>query len=172
MDRLIIDVVAWGRIASPKREMALVNIEKLVKQIVAEDPSLQPFSAVIKVGSPLLPMWGDESLLGQCISNLLTNAVKFMPPGVVPAIRVRSEAVGDEVRLWFEDNGIGIAKDEREMIFHMFQRLESGTQYEGTGIGLAIVRKAIRQLGGEVGIESEVAKGSRFWLQLPGAKQQ
>ena len=80
---------------------------------------------------------------------------------------MKSEALGDEVRLWFEDNGIGIAKHMQERLFGIFQQLHRPGTYPGTGIGLAIVRKAAERMKGTVGVESEPGKGSRFWLQLP-----
>jgi signal transduction histidine kinase len=68
------------------------------------------------------------------------------------------------VRLWFADNGIGIPKDAQERIFKMFQRLDKS--YDGTGVGLTVVRKAVEKMGGKVGLESEPGRGSRFWLEL------
>ena len=68
------------------------------------------------------------------------------------------------VRLWFEDNGIGIPEDARDRIFGMFQRLDKS--YEGTGVGLTVVRKAVEKMGGRVGVESTPGAGSRFWLEL------
>jgi signal transduction histidine kinase len=72
------------------------------------------------------------------------------------------------VRLWFEDNGIGISADEQQLLFRMFQRIHSET-YPGTGLGLALVRKAVERMGGQAGVESQPGGGSRFWLQLPEA---
>jgi signal transduction histidine kinase len=71
------------------------------------------------------------------------------------------------VRIWVEDKGIGIPPAAQERIFHMFQRATN--DYEGTGIGLAIVRKVVHRMGGSVGVESEKGKGSRFWVELPAA---
>jgi signal transduction histidine kinase len=71
------------------------------------------------------------------------------------------------VRLWIEDHGIGVDAAAHLMIFDIFQRLHSSSQYEGTGIGLAIVRKAVERMGGRVGVKSEHGKGSRFWLEFP-----
>jgi signal transduction histidine kinase len=73
------------------------------------------------------------------------------------------------VRLWIEDRGIGIEPEALKTVFEMFQQLNSSSQYEGSGIGLAIVRKAIERMGGRVGVESEFGQGSRFWLELPKA---
>jgi signal transduction histidine kinase len=143
---------------------------------------------------------GNPAGLTQCFANLLGNAVKFVPPGLKPHVRVWAEpmrdAEGDEcrvasdegehpqhqasnlvsgsrhpsldtqhsVRIWIEDNGIGIPERLQGRIFDMFER---GTnEYEGTGIGLAIVRKVVQQMQGRVGVESRPGKGSRFWVEL------
>jgi len=73
------------------------------------------------------------------------------------------------VRLWVEDNGIGIAPAHQRQIFGLFQRLHTRDKYSGTGVGLAIVRKGAERMGGCVGVESQPGEGSRFWLELPTA---
>ena len=101
--------------------------------------------------------------------NLVANAVKFVSPGVAPKVNIWTERRGDFVRVWFEDNGIGIAPDDHQRVFGLFERMYSSEKYPGTGIGLAIVKKGIERLGGEVGVESELGQGSRFWFELPAA---
>jgi signal transduction histidine kinase len=171
LDRLIQDVLAFSRLSrhNGPNELQLVpvDLEKLVNEIRQEHPSLNPPQAEIEIQKPLLPVKGHEALLSQCLSNLLINAVKFVTPGKLPTVRLWTEPAGEEqVRLWVEDNGIGIAKENQDRIFGMFQRLHNLQAYEGTGIGLAIVRKAVERMGGQAGVESEPGKGSRFWLQL------
>src|SRR6185436_17461641 len=112
---------------------------------------------------------GGDASLAQCVSNLLTNAVKFVAPGTKPRIKIRAEAVAADIRLWVEDNGIGIAPKDQARIFKMFERVGFASAYEGTGMGLTIVRKAVERMGGQMGLESEVGKGSKFWIQLKGA---
>jgi signal transduction histidine kinase len=104
--------------------------------------------------------------LTQCITNLLDNGVKFVPPDRAPRIRIWNELLDGQVRLWFEDNGIGIPKEAQARVFEMFQRIHGESVYPGTGIGLTVVRKAVERMGGTAGVESEPGKGSRFWLQL------
>jgi len=99
----------------------------------------------------------------------MDNAVKFVAPGTAPRLRIYSEPNNGGVRLWVEDNGIGIDRDGKQRLFQMFQRIH-GDAYPGTGIGLAIVRKGVERMGGETGVESEPGKGSRFWLQLPAGE--
>ncbi|HWH71853.1 MAG TPA: ATP-binding protein, partial [Candidatus Sulfotelmatobacter sp.] len=118
----------------------------------------------------------------QIFSNLLSNAVKFVAPGVHPRVRVRAEMEresekganedlgrenGRKVRICVEDNGIGIPKEQQEKIFGMFQRMHRAEEYPGTGIGLALVEKSLERTGGEITVESEPGKGSRFSILLP-----
>ena len=82
-------------------------------------------------------------------------------------IRIRSERRGDRIRVWVEDNGIGIPAEDQERIFNIFERLHGEEIYPGTGIGLAIVQKGVERIKGECGVESEPGKGSRFWVEFP-----
>ncbi len=125
---------------------------------------------MICLRTPLLKVRAHEPSLAQSISNLLSNAVKFVPPGEVPRITVRSDAREGKVRLWVEDNGIGIKPEHQHRIFGVFERLPNGVHYEGTGIGLAIVRKAAEKMSGAAGVESDGLTGSRFWIELPAAE--
>src|SRR5207237_5323524 len=134
--------------------------EKLIRTVVQERPELQPPRAEIEIQSPLLRVRGDQASLTQCVTNLLDNAVKFSVPGVVPRIRISSELVRDKVRLWFEDNGIGIEAEAQPKIFELFQRGHADGKYEGTGIGLAIVHRAVERMAGAVGVETAAGAGS------------
>ena len=105
-------------------------------------------------------------MLGQVVGNLVSNAIKFVPNERQPRVQIRAEDTGDSVRLWVEDNGIGIAPEHRERIFRIFERLHGMETYPGTGIGLALVQKGVDRLGGRVGVESVEGAGSRFWIEL------
>ena len=83
-------------------------------------------------------------------------------------VRLRTERRGDLVRLWVEDNGIGIKPEHQARIWGMFERVHPQHLYEGTGIGLAIVRKTVERMNGSMGVESDGISGSQFWIQLPG----
>lgn len=169
MDKLVLDVLAFTRLSRAPMSIEPVDVERLLRGIIAERIEFQPPQAGIKIEAPLLCVAGNEASLTQCITNLLDNAVKFTAPDVKPQLRIYSEQHGDFVRLWFENNGIGIDAEGKRRLFQMFQRVHTQA-YPGTGIGLAIVRKAAERMGGEVGVESEPGKGSRFWVQLPRVK--
>lgn len=171
LDLLIQDVLAYSRVSKGDIDLHRVDVERLIADIISSNPEFQPPRALIRVETPLPGVLGHEAYLTQCVSNLLGNAIKFVPQGVVPGIRVRSERLDGKIRLWFEDNGIGIDPSHHERIFQIFGQVYPEKKYGGTGIGLAIVRKAVQRMNGEVGVESAgMDKGSRFWLILHEAK--
>jgi len=168
LDNLVKDALNYTTILPQQLPIEPVDLSRLLRGLIESYPNLHPDTAEIRLEEPLPIVLGSESLLTQCFSNLLGNAVKFVAPGARPQIRVRAEPARDQsVRIWVEDNGVGIPDNVRERLFRMFQRFN--TDYEGTGIGLAIVRKVAEKMGGSVGVESEVGKGSRFWVQLRGS---
>jgi signal transduction histidine kinase len=164
MDRLITDALQFSR--AGRREMTIepTNAAVLLHGIIQSYPTMQPPKALIRIEGEFPKVLGNEAGLTQCFSNLLDNAVKFVQPGKVPEVRVRAETGETFVRLWFEDNGIGIPKQAQGKLFLLFQR--ATTQFEGTGVGLALVKKVAERMGGKVGMESEPGQGSRFWLDL------
>ena len=103
----------------------------------------------------------------QIISNLLTNALKYTPQEREPRIRFSARAQNDTVVICVEDNGIGIEAAHFERIFQIFERLHGQAAYPGTGIGLAVVRRAVDRMNGKIWVESAVGSGSRFFVQLP-----
>jgi signal transduction histidine kinase len=84
-------------------------------------------------------------------------------------VRLRAEEREDRVRLWVEDNGIGISPEHQERVFRIFERLHGVESYPGTGIGLAIVKKGVERMGGGLGVESVLGQGSKFWVELETA---
>ncbi|MDB6122496.1 MAG: hypothetical protein JWQ71_1489 [Pedosphaera sp.] len=170
MDRLIQDVLTYSRVARSELVLEPVDLGKLINEIIPQYPVLNFPKTQIVIDGPLPQVTASEASLTQCFSNLLTNAVKFVPEDRNPRVRIWAEQAGSCVKIWIEDNGIGIAPEYQNRIFGMFERIPSENAYEGTGVGLAIVRKAVERMGGQVGVESAVNKGSRFWILLPETK--
>ena len=112
------------------------------------------------------PLLGDEKLCRQVLFNLLSNAVKFTPEGGKVAVRAVVE--NGLVRVSVSDTGIGIPLDQQKKIFSKFYRVdhEDGRQYEGTGIGLQLIRRLVELMGGEIWVESEPSKGSAFHFTI------
>jgi signal transduction histidine kinase len=131
------------------------------------EAELAPRRAQIAVDPGLPSVRGHRATLHRALANLISNAAKFVAPGTQPRIHVSGEIREGWVRLWIEDNGIGIPPEHQERVFGIFERLHKQKEYPGTGIGLAIVRKAMERVGGRAGVDSQVGKGSRFWIDLP-----
>lgn len=202
MELLTRDLLQFSRISRQEFEPTEVDLDRLVRDVISLTPSFAT-GEMITVRSPLPAVVGHPTLLRQCISNLLDNAVKFVAPGVAPKIVVRGELVNKatpvqaatgpvpapfnpaalpapagspqtdagkaRVRIWVEDNGIGIAPEFQQKVFGIFERVAIKHGYEGTGIGLAIVAKAMQRMAGTYGLESVRNQGSRFWIELPAA---
>lgn len=167
LDQLISDVLSYTHVVREDVRLQSIQVAPLLRQLIAENPALQPPLAKVVVETPLLAVMGHEAYLTQCLSNLLTNGVKFVVPGRNPLVHIWTEEVDrHHVRLLVRDNGIGIPKEWQARIFGMFERMHPASHYDGTGIGLTIVRKAAERMGGLVGVDSEPGKGSTFWIQL------
>jgi PAS domain S-box-containing protein len=167
LDRLIQDVLSYTGILHSPVPMERVDLDRLVRDIIVIYPNGQLIKPQIQIKGTLPKVLGNEALLTQCVSNLLSNGAKFVSPGTTPCLEISAEVMGESmIRVWFKDNGIGIAPEDHERIFRLFERIHPATAYDGTGIGLTIVRKAIERMGAQVGFESELGKGSQFWIQL------
>ncbi len=167
MEALVRDTLAYSKLARRELTLAPVPVKRLVDDVIAA-LDLPAGTSSITCGECSGVVQAHEASLAQALTNLLRNALKFVAPGVAPRVNVQCENRGQRVRLWVEDNGIGIRPELHARLFGMFERLHVERSYEGTGIGLAIVRKAIERMGGTVGVESDGTNGSRFWIELPG----
>ncbi len=165
MDRLIQDVLNYSRIVRGESPPEKVEVDRLLQSIIETYPMFTPDKASITIEGSIPPVLGNEALLTQVFSNLLGNAVKFTRAGAKPVIRVWAETDAGKVRIFVRDQGIGIAADQHQKIFEIFQQAETG--YGGTGIGLAIVKKAMERMSGRVGVESSEGAGSTFWVEVP-----
>jgi len=166
MDKLLVDLLAYGRTARGEISLAPVPVQRVWKDALFQCASeIEERNARIETVAPLPVVEAHEATLGQCLVNLLSNALKFVPSEVQPRIRFSKEQRDGFVRLWVEDNGIGIPTDQHERIFKVFERLH-GTRYPGTGIGLSIVRKGAERMGGSAGVQSAPGAGARFWIEL------
>jgi len=202
LDELTRDLLKFSHLSLQEVDIQPVDLSSVVDEIIFLNPALQ--NGRVAVHGPLGEVMGQRTLVHQCISNLLDNALKFTLPGRPLRIVIRSEIcakaqspkapskapfnpptlpagelMGIEAkltsnrsaerdlrrRLWIEDNGIGVPPEAHEKIFGIFERL-SETNTEGTGIGLAIVARAMQRMGGACGLESTLGQGSRFWLEF------
>ncbi|HEV7367854.1 PAS domain S-box protein [Arenibaculum sp.] len=167
MDQLIQDLLSYAKISREEIMLSAVPLERVVADALGHlEAVIRDGGAELSVESPLPSVVAHRGVLVHVVVNLLSNAVKFVPAGRRPRIVVRADRQGGRVRLWVEDNGIGVAAEHQGRIFQVFQRLHGASEYPGTGIGLAIVRRGTERMGGEAGIESAPGRGSRFWIEL------
>lgn len=170
MDRLLEDLLLYSRLTLDTVQPEPIGPSEVLARVLSVlDPQIREKKARVDVEGSLPKVMAHPVPLAQIFENLLSNALKFTPRGVEPRIRVRSDYREGWVRLIVEDNGIGIEPAHQERIFEVFQRLHTNEDYPGTGIGLAIVRRAAERLGGCVGVDSAVGQGSRFWVELKRA---
>jgi PAS domain S-box-containing protein len=164
MDALIRDALNYSQSVRQVLPLEKVDTGALLRGMLDSYPELQPSRAHIRVEGELPIVMGNGAGLTQCFSNLLENAVKFVKAGQMPDVRVWGEEREGWARIWVADKGIGISKDMLPRVFDMYSR--GSNSYEGTGVGLALVRKVAQRMGGRVGVESEEGSGSQFWIEL------
>ena len=169
LDQLILDLLAYARLGQSTFELTRVNLEACWSAALAQNAGLvESQKAIVETVPPLLAVLAHPATLTQVLSNLLNNALRFVPADRPPQIRLRTEPCAEVVRVWVEDNGIGIDPKHHERVFAVFQQLH-GKKFGGTGVGLAIVRRSIERMGGRVGLVSAPGQGTRFWFELAAA---
>ena len=167
MGRLIDDILQFSRTGRLEINVAKVDMEALAHQAFEElRSSVNSDKLQVEIG-PLPPTRGDSVMLHQVFTNLLSNAIKFSRTNESPRIEVSSFLSGDETIYLVRDNGTGFDMKYADKLFGVFQRLHTEDEFEGTGIGLAIVKRIITRHGGRVWAEGEVNKGATVYFALP-----
>jgi len=166
MGVLIEDLLSFSRLGRQELVKANVDIRKLLDEITVEIAKQAPHKAMIDIGKlPIVK--GDDSLLHQVVFNLVSNAVKYSSKQKNPHVKISSEEDNDAVTISVADNGVGFDMQYANKLFGVFQRLHSQAEFEGTGVGLAIVAKIISKHGGKVWAEAKVNEGATFHFSLP-----
>jgi signal transduction histidine kinase len=167
METLIQDLLAYSRLSRVDLELRPVDLGLVFAEVQHQlGLDIPGRNAHFSMEGELPSVVGHRATLVQVVSNLVSNGIKFVAPGVTPHVKLRGEDRGERVRLWVEDNGIGIAPEYQQRVFRIFERLHGIETYPGTGIGLAIVQKGAERLGARVGVESALDCGSKFWVEL------
>lgn len=168
MDRLTQDVLAYTRLARGEMPLAPVDVEAAVHETLEHYPQLTDVRSFLTLRRPIATVIAHRPSLVQALSNLIGNSVKFARPDVPLRITISTQVRGGRVRISIKDNGIGIDPAHHAKVFRLFERAV-GQHVPGTGIGLAIVKKAAERMGGSAGVSSELGKGARFWVELAKA---
>lgn len=167
MRQIILDLLDFSRIGKQKEKSTPINLNRLIEETISLNRNLLEEKKA-EVEFETLPVISSyHSPLRQVFQNLITNAIKYSKPDLPPKIRISITDEGTEWKIAIEDNGIGIAKEYHERIFIIFQRLHKREDYGGTGIGLAVVKKIVDNLGGTIWVKSTPGEGSTFYFTLP-----
>jgi signal transduction histidine kinase len=166
MGMLIDDLLGFSRLGRKEVAKADVDMNEMVKDIILEIGNAMPHNAVIRAGN-LSVVKGDYVLLHQVMLNLISNAVKYSSKQKKPLVEVSSETTGDKIIISVKDNGVGFDMQYANKLFGVFQRLHSRQEFEGTGVGLAIVKRIIARHGGKVWAEGKLNEGAIFNFSLP-----
>lgn len=171
MDKLIQDLLAYAYLSREEVALAPVSLEAAAEAALrSRRAAIDARGAEVEIAKPLGNVLAQSSLLQKVVSNLLSNSLKFVSAEETPKIRIYTTCPEPgRIRLWIEDNGLGIDPEYHARIFQPFERLHPPDRYGGTGIGLAFARKAMERLNGSMGLESRLGQGSRFWLELVDA---
>ncbi len=170
MRDMIDDLLKLSRIGTVAIDLQPVGLSEVAEELVRKHaPELEDkhTDVSLELNEDQPTVLADLNRLVEVLDNMIVNALKYACDGPEPRITIGSETVGREVRLFVKDNGPGIGREHHEKIFGLFQRLDDSK--EGTGVGLAIVKRIMEVHGGRVWVESAIGEGATFWLAFPAA---
>ncbi|MEW6158531.1 MAG: PAS domain-containing protein [Verrucomicrobiota bacterium] len=170
MDCLINDLLEYSRLSRMALPINPIDLNPVLEAVLGDlQHEIERRHAEVRTAHSLPIVLGHPVVLKQVFYNLISNALKFVPPEIAPRVLISSESGAERVRILVRDNGIGIAAQHQHRIFGVFERLHPKENFPGTGIGLAIVRKGVERLDGSCGVTSSPGEGSQFWVELKPA---
>jgi PAS domain S-box-containing protein len=167
MGQLIDDLLAFSRASRGQMRSAPIEMTALASAVFEECAAQVPGRKIRFQLGTLLPAAGDPSLVRQVWANLLANAIKYTKPSAEAEIELGSRAEGSQNVYWVKDNGVGFDPKYADKLFGIFQRLHSHEEFEGTGVGLALVQRIVSRHGGRVWAEGKLNEGAVFYFSLP-----
>jgi len=170
MGRLINDLLAFSRLGRKAMSMSDINMGQLAEEVF-EQLRLNASGQAVRLNIQALPPgYGDRSLIREVFGNLISNAIKFSRPSEVAVVELSGKTEGKEILYSVKDNGVGFDMKYADKLFQVFQRLHSTEEFEGTGVGLALVQRIIHRHGGRVWAEGKLNEGAIFYFTLPRGK--
>ncbi len=166
MGTLIDDLLAFSKLGRKEVQKSQVSTREIIDNILGEIKLTTPYKAVIRIAD-LPDAYADRSLIRQVWVNLLSNAIKYSDKKETPEVEVGAVTTESETTYYVKDNGAGFDMKYVDKLFGVFQRLHSNSEFEGTGIGLAIVQRIITRHGGRIWADAVVNEGASFYFTLP-----
>lgn len=167
MDKLITDLLKVSRTALIEMNYSKINMMKLIDSIFQEYSEQDKIKKVLIEIEDLPDAFGDPTLIQQVWINLITNAIKYSEPKMNPTLKIGSFCKDNQTVYFIKDNGVGFNPNFKSKLYGVFQRLHKSDEFEGTGIGLAIVKRIIQRHGGKVWADGEEGAGATFYFSLP-----
>jgi PAS domain S-box-containing protein len=173
MHRLIDDLLAYSRLERRSLSQSIISPQKLIEDLLSQrEQDIREFHIKITFEQMCGPIQSDYESLSQALRNLIDNAIKFTRNESNPEIKIGGYSTDTSNVIWVKDNGIGFNMQFHDRIFDIFQRLHTTETYPGTGVGLAIVRRAIERTGGRVWAQSAPGQGATFYIEIPHPQTQ
>jgi signal transduction histidine kinase len=168
LTHMIDALLKYSRLEQQDLPRTRFNVSEMISSLLVDRQSqFTDITPQITVNLPFADLYGEPVSIRQALVNLLDNALKFSRHSAAPNINIGGQQTPTERILWIQDNGIGVETDQKEKLFGLFERLHNAQEYEGTGVGLAIVKMVADKHGGRVWAESAPGKGSTFYLAFP-----
>lgn len=168
MSALINDLLEYSRMERQTMQPRTVDLRALVQELLdMQRTDLEQHGTEVELRLDGMMPQLDREGLSVILRNLIGNAIKFSAQSQPPRVEIGALLTGDQVRIWVRDNGVGFDMKYHDRMFAIFQRLHQPSQYPGTGVGLAMVAKAVQRMAGRVWAESEPGQGTVFWLEFP-----
>jgi signal transduction histidine kinase len=171
MGSLIDDLLEFSKMGRQEVRKSAINVADMVKEVISDITDQTEYHANVTINE-LLPTYADRALLTQVWINLISNAFKYSAKKENPAVEIGSHRDDRYIVYYVKDNGAGFSMEYAEKLFGVFQRLHKASEFEGTGVGLAIVHRIITRHGGRVWAEAKVNEGATFFFTLPGDKSE
>ena len=167
MDELITDILGLSRVSRTEMKLSRIDMTTLVNSIYHELALPEIQEKFVFSVTPLPDAYGDPTLIRQVWANLITNAIKYTLPKEECTIEIGSRIEGGMNIYYIKDTGVGFNPDYKHKLFGLFQRLHKAEEFEGTGVGLAIVKRIVLRHGGKVWAEGQENEGATFWFSMP-----
>lgn len=166
MRQIILDLLDFSKIGKSNDLKENVDLEEIVQETCQLQRKAIEESSAIVIKENLPTILAERAVIAQIFQNLIGNAIKYRKEGVPPKVKISAKELNEEWIISVEDNGIGIHEEYFGKIFTIFQKLHEKERYDGTGMGLAIVKKSVENLGGKIWVESTPSKGSTFKFSI------
>ncbi len=167
MESMLNKIYEFSKVKEFRYEPALIHTDQMIAQIVAHCKTLYVAQHCEVTLGTLHPIFGEKTLIYQLFSNVISNSIKYSSKQTSAKVSIHSSADTRRIRYTIEDNGIGISSTELNSIFEIFKRMSNSSGYEGSGVGLAIVKRIVDRIGVTIDVESEMGRGTRFHLDFP-----